>query len=163
MANKGAIAASIVGAVIAIGAIVYFVAPGILSLPTNGGPVDGGNSNNTTTVASPSEAPEMFLMLLEGPEDASPAVAQYGANNTEPIQLSDNAHIRFDSPDYRTAESMTVIARDVNTGEIELLRKSYDVNNQFFVNIGPGDYEFQVQAEWFEIGSFVYDFTITVV
>jgi len=165
LANKGAIIASAIGAVIVIGAAVYFLVPGIFGSPApppaNGGDGNGNiNDGNQTTTAG--EAPKMLLLLLEGPEDDSPPVAQYEANNTEPIQLADNAHIKFDSPDYRTAESMRVIARDVNTGEIELLRKSYDVNNQFFVNVGPGSYEFQVQASWFEKGSFVYDFNIVV-
>jgi hypothetical protein len=158
LANKGLIAASAAGAVVVIGAIVYFLAPGILggSIPP---PVNGGDdNNNTTTVASPGEAPKMLLVLLEGPEDASTAVAQYEANNTKPIQLAGNAHIRFDSPDYRTAESIRVIARDLDTGEIQLLRKSYDVNNEFFINVGEGHYELQVQATWFEKGSFVYRF-----
>jgi hypothetical protein len=159
LANKGAIIASAIGAVIVICAAVYFLAPGIFGSPSPPPAGGDGNGNPTTTA---SEAPRMLLMLLESAEDASPAVAQYEANNTEPIQLASNAHIRFDSPDYRTAESMRVIARDVNTGEIELLRKSYDVNNQFFVNVGPGNYEFQVQASWFERGSFVYDFNIMV-
>lgn len=159
LANKGVIAASVVGGLVVVGAIVYFLAPGVLrGIPFSPDRED----NNTTTIASPG-APRMHLLLLEGPEDGSAAVASYEANNTEPIQLASNAHIRFDSPDYRTAEGIRVIARDLDTGEIELLRKSYDVNNQFFINVDKGDYELQVQASWAEKGSFVYRFGIAVI
>lgn len=126
-------------------------------------PATGGNSNNMTTVASSGEAPKLLLILLQGDEDSSDAIAQYEANNTEPIQLASNAHIRFDSPDYRTVESIRAVARDMDTGEIQLLRKSYNVNNEFFINHGKGHYELQVQASWFEKGSFVYRFDIMVV
>ncbi|MEW6603696.1 MAG: hypothetical protein AB1351_03275 [Thermoproteota archaeon] len=163
MANKGAIAASAAGAVIVIGAIIYLLVPGVLGGTTRSPPAVGGDNNNTTTVASSGEPPVMMLVLLQGPEDASAAVAQYEGNNTEPIQLASGAHIRFDSPDYRTAESMRVVARNLETGQIELLRKSYDVNNEFFINVGKGHYEFQVQASWFEKGSFVYGFDVMVV
>jgi hypothetical protein len=114
-------------------------------------------------VASSDKAPKMLLVLLKGAEDSSEAVAQYEANNTEPIQLATNAHIRFDSPDYRTAEGMKAIARNMDDGSIQLLRKSYDVNNEFFINLGKGHYELQVQASWFDKGSFVYRFDIMVV
>lgn len=103
-ANKGVIAASVVGALVAIGAIVYFLVPGVLVdilHPMN----SGDDGNNTTTIASPG-APRMQLLLLEGPEDGSTAAASYEANNTEPIQLASNARISFDSPDYRTDEGM---------------------------------------------------------
>jgi hypothetical protein len=162
VANKGVIAASAAGAVVAIGAIVYLLVPGALG-GSNINPSQDRNNNSTTTVASPQgEAPRMLLVLLQGAEDASTAAAQYEANNTEPIRLASNAHVRFDSPDYRTAESIRVIARDLETGEIQLLRKSYDVNNEFFVNVGKGHYELQVQSSWFERGSFVYGFDIMV-
>ncbi len=162
LANKVLILASTAGAAIIIGVIVYFLAPGVLVGTESPAPV-GGESNNTTIVASSGEPPAMTLVLLQGPEDASTAVAQYEANNTEPVELSSGAHIRFDSPDHRTAESIRVVARNLDTGEIELLRKSYDVNNEFFINVGRGHYELQVHASWFDRGSFVYGFNIMVV
>lgn len=160
--KKGVIAASAIGGAVVIAGIVFFLAPGILGgiFPPL---VDGDDTNNTTAVASSGEAPKMLLVLLKGAEDSSEAVAQYEANNTEPIQLASDAHIRFDSSDYRTAESMKVIARDMDSGSIQLLRKSYDVNNEFFINLGKGHYELQVQASWFERGSFVYRFDIMIV
>jgi hypothetical protein len=150
--------------VVVIGAIIYLLVPGALGgsiIPSQNSKND--DNNGTSTVASPGEAPKMLLVELQGAEDASTAAAQYEANNTEPIRLASNAHVRFDSPDYRTAESIRVIARDLETGEIQLLRKSYDVNNEFFVNVGKGNYELQVQSSWFERGSFVYSFDIMVV
>lgn len=161
LANKGVIVASAVGAVIIVGAIIYFLAPSIFVGIASPSPDE--DNNNTTTIAASGGAPVMMLVLLQGPEDASTAAAQYEGNNTEPIQLATGAHIRFDSPDYRTAESMRVVARNLETGQIELLRKSYDVNNEFFINISKGHYELQVQASWFEKGSFVYGFDVMVV
>jgi hypothetical protein len=156
--KKGAIAASAVGAAVVVAAIVYFLAPGVIPSP----PADDNSGN--TTIASPNgERPKMLLVLLEGSEDASSAVAQYEANNTEPIQLASGAHVRFDSAQYRTAESMRVTARDVDTGTIQLLRKSYNVNNEFFINLDHGHYVLEVQASWFERGSFGYRFDIQVV
>lgn len=155
--KKGIIAASAIGAAAVIAGMAYFLAPGMVFPPQ----ADG---NDNTTIASPGgEPPEMLLVLLEGQEDASNAVAQYEANNTEPIQLTSNAHVRFDSADYRTAEGIRVTARDADTGAIQLLRKSYNINNEFFINLEQGNYELQVQASWFEKGSFGYRFNITVV
>lgn len=161
MANKGAIAASIVGGLVALGAIVYFLAPGIITgiIPI---PNRVEETDNDMIIASPS-VPRMQLLLLESADDNAPVVARYDANNTEPIELASNAHIKFDSADYRTAEGMTITARNLNTGEIELLRKSYDVNNQFFVNLDNGSYDIQVQAKWAEKGTFSYKFDVLVV
>lgn len=151
--KKGLIAASAIGAIVVAG-ILFLLAPTIVPPRVD---VD-----DTTKIASP-ESPELLLVVLQGDEDSSSAVAQYEANNTEPIQLGSNAHVRFDSSDYRTAESVKVIARNMDDGSIQLLRKSYDVNNEFFINLGKGHYELQVQASWFEKGSFVYMFDIMVV
>ncbi|HEX2013837.1 MAG TPA: hypothetical protein VLA68_01295, partial [Nitrososphaera sp.] len=98
--KKGAIAASAIGGAVLIAGIVFLLAPGSIFPPVT----DGDDTNNTTTVASSGEAPKMLLLLLKGVEDSSEAVAQYEANNTEPIQLATNTHIRFESSDYRTAE-----------------------------------------------------------
>jgi hypothetical protein len=97
----------------------------------------------------------MMLVVLQGDEDSSSAAVWYEENNTEPIQLARNDHIRFDSPGHRTAEGMRVLARELDSGNIERLRKSYDVNK--------GNYELQVQASWFEVGSYVYKFNVAVV
>ena len=118
--------------------------------------------NNTTIATTSKEPPKMILVVLQGNEDSSKPVAQYDANNTQPIRISNNEHIRFDSPDYRTAESMKVIARNMDSGAILILRKSYDVNNEFFVNLDKGSYQLQVQATWFEVGSHIYKFNIAV-
>ena len=155
--KKGIIAASAIGVAVVIAGLVYFLALGIT--PPQ---VDGDNDN--TTVASPNgEPPKMLLVLLEGPEDSSSAIAQYESNNTGAIELASGAHVRFDSADYRTAEGMRVTARDIDTGAIELLRKSYNINNEFFINLEQGHYELQVQASWFEKGTFGYTFDIMVV
>jgi hypothetical protein len=50
----------------------------------------------------------------------------------------------------------------MDSGAILLLRKSYDVNNEFFVNLDKGSYQLQVQATWFEVGSHIYKFNIAV-
>ena len=163
MANKAVLAASGIGAVVVIGVIIYLLSLGITGGNSVSSQVDSKNNTTTSVASPPSSAPRMLLVLLQSAEDSSTAAAQYEANNTEPIRLAGNSHIRFDSPDYRTAESMRVIARDLQTGEIQLLRKSYDVNNEFFVNVGKGNYELQVQSSWFEKGSFVYGFDIMVV
>ena len=157
--KKGAIPASSIGGVVLIAGIVFLLAPGSIFPPVT----DGDDTNNTTMVASSGEAPKMLILLLKGAEDSSEAVAQYEANNTESIQLATNAHIRFESSDYRTAEGMRAIAKDMDDGSIQLLRKSYDVNNEFFINLEKGHYELQVQASWFEKGSYVYRFDIMVV
>jgi hypothetical protein len=160
--KKGVIAASAISGAVVSAGIVFLLAPGITGgiFPPVG---DGDDTNNTTTVASSGQAPKMLILLLKGAEDSSEAVTQYEANNTQPIQLAGNAHVRFESPDYRTAEGMKVIARDMDDGSIQLLRKSYDVNNEFFINLEKGHYELQVQASWFEKGSYVYRFNILVV
>ena len=156
--KKGVIAASAIGAAAVIAGVIYFLAPGVMPPPQ----VNGDNDN--TTIASPNgEPPKMLLVLLEGPEDSSSAVAQYESNNTGAIQLASGAHVRFDSAEYRTAEGMRVTARNVDTGAIELLRKSYNINNEFFINLEQGHYELQVQASWFEKGTFGYTFDIRVV
>jgi hypothetical protein len=156
--NKGVIAASSIGGAVVIAGIILLLVPGIFDgiFPSR---VDGDETNNTTSVA---EAPKMLLVVLQSDEDSSDPVAQYEANNTEPIQIASNAHVRFDSPDHRTAEGMRAIARNMDDGSIQLLRKSYDVNNEFFINVGKGHHELQVQATWSEKGSFVYRFEIMV-
>ncbi len=154
------IAASVAAVVVAGGIILFLFAPGVLGglFPASKAP----DVQNNTTIASGKESPKMVLIVLRGDEDSSNAMTQYDADNSQPIQLVSNEHIRFDSPDYRTAESMKVIARDMNSGAIQLLRKSYDVNNEFFVNLGKGSYQLQVQATWFESGSHIYKFNITI-
>lgn len=161
------IAASVAAAAAVVVAAVYlFVFNSSFALPPMTGDTttitstDGGG--NSTGVAPQNKAPTMLLIILQGNEDSSEAVAQYGANNTEPIQLASNAHIRFDSPDQRTAESFRATARDLDNGAIQLLRKSYNVNNEFFVNLDRGRYEFDVQASWFDAGTFVYKFNVAV-
>jgi hypothetical protein len=156
--KRGIIAASAIGAAVVIGGIVFLSGPNII-----GGLSSGDISSNNTTAVAGLQAPKMVLVVLKGDEDSSNAVTQYMANNTQAIHLATGAHIRFDSPDYRTAEGMKVIARDIDGGTIELLRKSYDVNNEFFINVGKGHYNLQVQASWFEKGSFVYQFDVLVV
>jgi hypothetical protein len=155
------IAASVAAVVVAGGVVLFLFSPGTLGglFPAKDKAPD---IKNNTTIATSKEPPRMILVVLQGNEDSSKAVAQYDANNTQPIQVSSNEHIRFDSPNYRTAESMKVIARDMDSGAILLLRKSYDVNNEFFINLSKGSYQLQVQASWFEAGSHIYKFNIAV-
>jgi hypothetical protein len=155
------IAASVAAVVVAGIAVLLIFSPGTFGLfPA----IDKSQDvkNNTTIATTSKEPPKIILVVLQGNEDSSKAVAQYDADNTQPIQVSSNEHIRFDSPNYRTAESMKVIARDMDSGAILLLRKSYDVNNEFFVNLDKGSYQLQVQASWFEAGSHIYKFNIAV-
>jgi hypothetical protein len=159
--KRGYIIAASVAAVFVAGVVLFLFSPdtlGGLFPATDKAP----DIKNNTTIATNKEPPTMILVVLQGNEDSSKAVAQYDANNTQPIQVSSNEHIRFDSPNYRTAESMKVIARDMDSGAILLLRKSYDVNNEFFINLNKGSYQVQVQASWFEAGSHIYKFNITV-
>ena len=156
------IAAFVAAVVVAGGLILFLFSPGV-----HGGLFSTADKindvpNNTTVATSTGEPPKMLLFVLKGDEDSSDRVTQYEANSTEPIELLSEAHIRFDSPDYRTAESMKVVARDMDSGAIMLLRKSYDVNNEFFVNLDKGSYQLQVQATWFEVGSHIYKFDIVV-
>lgn len=158
------IAASVAAVVVAGGVVLFLVSPNLVgNLISTVGKINDV-ANNTTAIATSNAGspPKMVLIVLKGDEDSSNAITQYDANNTKLIELLPEAHIRFDSPDYRTAESMKVVARDLDTGTIHLLRKSYDVNNEFFVNLGKGSYQLQVQASWFEAGSHIYKFDITV-
>lgn len=108
----------------------------------------------------------MMLAVLEGSEDSSSAVAQYEPDGDQVISLPPNSHIRFEPSDYRPADSMRVIARDLGDGTVDTLRKSYNVNNEFFVNLEEGRYQLQVQASWGgEAGSsnsHVYRFNVEV-
>jgi hypothetical protein len=153
--NKGAVAAAILGGFTAIGAIAYFAAPGFFN-GINGRPPDDDETNTA------SDGPVMQLFVLAGDEDNSPSIATYDANNTQPIQLEQDQHIRFDSPETRTAEGMRVTAKDFDTGDIVLLRKAYDVNNEFFASVDEGHYEILVQATWAEKGTFVYRFNVMI-
>jgi hypothetical protein len=156
------IAAYVAAVVVAGGVILFMFSPGTLGglFPTTDKTPD--IKNNTTIATTNKEPPRMILVVLRGNEDSSKPMAQYDANNAQRIQISSNGHIRFDSPNYRTAESMRVIARDLDNGAILLLRKSYDVNNEFFVNLDKGGYQLQVQATWSEVGSHIYKFDIEV-
>jgi hypothetical protein len=155
LANKGAIIASVVGGLVAAGVIVYFSAPSIILGPRN--------EDAPETDTSSHDRPRMKLLLLENADDNSPAIVGFDANNTKPIQLQQDAHIRFEAADHRNAEGMIVTARNLDTGEIQPLRKSYDVNNQFFVILDKSKYDIQVQATWAEIGSVFYSFDVVVV
>lgn len=158
--NKGyAIAASVAGAAVVVAVIFLAINP-IIGSPTPPGNVNGTNVTRTATVNV--TAPEMQLIVLRGSEDASEPVAQYGHDTEEPIPLAANTHVRFDSPDRRTPEGIKVLARNLDDGTMHILRKSYDVNNEFFINLAKGNYQLQVQATWFEIGSYVYNFHVAV-
>jgi hypothetical protein len=118
-------------------------------------------ANNTTNIAS--EQPNLVLVLLEGAEDSSAPVARHDPNTGETISLQNNAHIRFESAKVRPPESLKVLAEDLDDGRIIILRKSYDVNNEFFINLEQGKYELRAQASWFDRGTFFYTYGITVV
>lgn len=120
---------------------------------------------DSTTAAIPGEKslpPRMVLTVLKGNEDNSLGVTKYAANNTDPIPLGVGEHIRFESPDYRTAEGMKAIAINNATGTVQTLLKSYDVNNEFFTKLEPGKYQLRVQATWLEFGTHIYIFNIVV-
>ena len=102
----------------------------------------------------------MVLTTLQGNEDHSPAKQSYDSSNH--VLLPVDEHIRFDTPEYRIPESLKVVAVSSATGTIHTLLKSYDVNNEFFVKLEPGDYQFRVQATWSELGTNVYVFDVTV-
>jgi hypothetical protein len=159
--SKGyVVAGSVAGAVVVVAVIFLTINPTIGLSPT---PPDNANGTSvTSTAVSNATAPDMVLILLRGSEDSSRPVAQYNPDTAEPISLATNAHIRFDSQDHRTPEGIKVLARDLDDGTMHILRKSYDVNNEFFINLDRGNYQLQVQATWFELGSYVYNFHIAV-
>jgi hypothetical protein len=117
-------------------------------------------NNGLTTTAS--DQPNLVLVLLKGAEDSSAAVAQHDPNTNKTISLQSNAHIRFESPKVRPPESLKVPAVDLDDGGMTILRKSYDVNNEFFINLGQGEYELRAQASWFDRGTFFYTYKIAV-
>ena len=116
---------------------------------------------DTASVTSSKPPPPMVLTILQGNEDNSKALEQYRDNNSESITLRVDQHIRFESPDYRIPDSLKVIAVG-QSGGIHTLLKSYDVNNEFFTKLDKGSYQFRVQATWFEIGTEVYLFNVTI-
>lgn len=121
--------------------------------------------NKTTNIANLNETPKMVIMILKDNADHSNSTAEFEANNTQPIIITTGTHIRFDSVDHRTPETINVIAQQLsntNNGKIFVLRKAYDVNNEYFVNLQEGHYTLKVAAEWIEIGSRNYDFDIIV-
>lgn len=153
------IAAAVAGAAVVV-AVIFLSTNTIIGSPT---PPDNSNGSSVTSTADVNAtAPEMLLIVLRGSEDASEPVAQYNSDTEEPIPLAANTHVRFDSPDRRTPEGIKILARDLDDGTMHILRKSYDVNNEFFINLAKGNYQLQVQATWFEIGSYVYNFHVAV-
>lgn len=154
MVRKGYIVAGGGLAVAIVAIMVILILPGYLESPQEPA------SSNVTTVAS--EQPSLLLVLLESAEDASTPVAGYDAENGGTIFLKSNDHVRFESPDNRAPESLRIIAEDKSDGHISILRKSYEVNNEFFINLEEGEYQLRAQASWFDKGSFVYTYDIVV-
>jgi hypothetical protein len=115
---------------------------------------------NNAIVASVNTPPRLVLTALKTDEDGSAGMTSFDANNTTPIALVENQHIRFESPDYRTPDSMKAVAIAPN-GKISILLKSYDVNNEFFINLGKGNYDIKVQTRWLE-QTYIYSFKVTV-
>jgi hypothetical protein len=113
-----------------------------------------------TDIAAASHQPQMVLTVLKDNEDDSPGVRQFQANNTGPIPLAQGQHIRFESPDSRTPDSLKVVAVGP-TGTVHILLKSYDVNNEFFINLDSGNYELKVQARWFN-QTYFYPFNVNI-
>jgi hypothetical protein len=132
--------------------------------PLQGGSVPNGQDSSPNTAPSESTSsvtrPKLVLMVLKGNEDNSEGIATYEANNTKSITLAEGQHIRFDSPDYRRPDSMRVIAIEPS-GKIHILLKSYDVNNEFFMNVNKGPYELRVQARWLD-STYFYSFNVQV-
>jgi len=104
--------------------------------------------------------PRLILTVLNGNEDNAKGVASYDENNTNPIVLSEGQHIRFESPDYRRSDGMRVIAMEPS-GEIHILLKSYDVNNEYFINVSKGAYEIRVQARWLD-NTYFYTYKVQI-
>ena len=145
----------VAGAVLAVSVIAFLLFAPMARKESLGNP-----ANNVTTTAS--DQPNLVLVLLEGAEDSSAAVAQYDPNTSNTISLQSNAHIRFESPKVRPPESLKVLAVDLDDGGMTILRKSYDVNNEFFINLEQGEYELRAQASWFDRGTFFYTYKIAV-
>jgi len=154
-----------------VGRIGYIVAEGIVIAAIIGLVVlfhplgnTGGTppiiDNNSTGVAS--EQPALELVLLEGAEDASKPVARYAAGNNETIYLQIGSHLRFESPQSRPPDSLRVVAHDLEDGSVLILRKSYDVNNEFFVNLQQGKYELRAETSWVDKEPYLYTYDITV-
>ena len=154
MGRTGYIVAAGVAAAAIIGVLVLFNPIARL----NGLAAGGGNET-----AISSEMPKLELVLLEGPEDASAAVAQYAPNDNQTITLQSDAHLRFDSPDARAPDSLRVTAHDLEDGRILILRKSYEVNNEFFVNLEQGKYELRAEASWADNPPYLYTYNISVI
>ena len=156
----------VIGASIAAAVVIVMAVS--LSGGTNNpllGPMSSKESNksdmsNGVVVASQNTPPRMVLAVLKTDEDNSAGTTFFDANNTEPVALIEGQHIRFESPDYRMPDSMKVIAMD-SSGNVHILLKSYDVNNEFFINLAKGNYELKVQARWLE-HTYLYSFNVVV-
>lgn len=149
----------IVAAGVAVGAIVGVM---VLFMSQASFGKQEGDQLNATTTASSSDRPDLMLILLKGQEDSSIPVAKYDPDLNKTITLHSSDHIRFEPPDNRAPESLRIIAEDVDDGRILILRKSYDVNNEFFVNLDHGEYQLRAQASWFDKGSYVYTYDVNV-
>jgi len=165
--KKVGIVAALVAAVAVVGIAATFMmnSSGANLLPmfnNKPGSSEPQTTNNTTSVAGSGSAPILELFVLAADQDNSKDTVKYEANNTQPIELGRNQHIRFDSTENRMPDSIIVTARNVDNGNVQLLRKSYDVNNEFFVNLGKGNYKFEVVARWFDVGTHNYEFKVAV-
>lgn len=155
MVKAGYIVAAGLAAAVAIGIVV------LLNPTTRTGGATITADGNVTTIAA--DRPTLELVLLEGAEDASTPVAQYSSYANETISLKSNAHLRFESPEIRPPDSLRIVAHDLEDGSVLILRKSYDVNNEFFVNLEQGKYELRAEATWADKGPFLYTYDITVI
>jgi hypothetical protein len=155
VAKTGYLVAAGIAIAAALGAYVLFN-----SIAGTGGATQTADGNVTSVAA---DQPALQLVLLAGPEDGSTPVAQYSPNNNETITLHSNAHLRFESPDTRPPDSLRIVAHDVQNGSVFILRKSYDVNNEFFVNLEQGKYELRAEASWADKGPFLYTYDIAVI
>ena len=81
---------------VAIGTIVYFLLPIIIAGPRN--------EDEPETETASHDKPHMQLLLLASADDNRPASSSFDANNTKPIQLQQDVHIRFEAADHRNAE-----------------------------------------------------------
>ena len=155
MPKTGYLVASGIAVAIAIGALVLFN-----PAARTGGGTETASKNGTTVDA---DQPTLELVLLAGAEDASTAVAEYAPSSNETISLQSNAHVRFESPETRPPDSLRIVAHDLEDGRVLILRKSYDVNNEFFVNLEQGKYELRAEASWANNGPFLYTYDIAVI
>jgi len=154
--RRAAIVAGV--AVVAITLVVLAYTGTIAALVFNR--QDSSTNVSSAAITESISRPRLVLTILKGNEDSSVGIGSYEENSTNPIVLAEGQHIRFESPDYRRSDGMKVTAMGPD-GNIHILLKSYDVNNEYFINVDRGTYEIRVQARWVD-NTYFYSFNVQV-